>query len=181
MTEATPVPAAAPLVRQASPDDAAALAEFGARVFRDAFGRDNDPADMALYLSGAYGLAQQSAELADPGVATLLAENGGEVAGFAQLRDGPAPEAVRGERPVELWRFYVDRRWHGRGVAQALMAAVVAQAVGRGADVLWLGVWERNARARGFYRKCGFADVGTQTFVLGTDRQTDRIMTLSLP
>lgn len=40
---------------------------------------------------------------------------------------------------------------------------------------------ERNERAKAFYRKCGFADVGSQVFVLGTDAQTDRIMVRSLP
>jgi ribosomal protein S18 acetylase RimI-like enzyme len=48
------------------------------------------------------------------------------------------------------------------------------------AHTLWLGVWERNERAKAFYRKCGFADVGSQVFVLGTDAQTDRVMVRSL-
>jgi ribosomal protein S18 acetylase RimI-like enzyme len=168
-------------VRQGMPSDADRLARFAARAFEEAFGAENDPADMALYLSGAYGFAQQSRELADPGMATLVAEVDRTLAGFAQLRGGDPPGVVAGRRPLELWRFYVDRSWQGRGVAQALMDAVVAEAGRRGAGVLWLGVWERNARARAFYRKCGFEDVGTQPFMLGTDRQTDRIMSRTLP
>lgn len=168
-------------VRQGTPADAERLARFAARAFEEAFGAENDPADMALYLSGTYGFAQQSRELADPGMATLLAEADRTLAGFAQLRGGDAPGVVAGPGPLELWRFYVDRPWQGRGVARALMDAVVAEARRRGAGVLWLGVWERNARAQAFYRKCGFEDVGTQPFMLGTDRQTDRIMSRTLP
>ena len=41
---------------------------------------------------------------------------------------------------------------------------------------LWLGVWERNARALAFYRKWGFDVVGEHTFKLGEDPQHDLIM-----
>jgi GNAT superfamily N-acetyltransferase len=82
--------------------------------------------------------------------------------------------------PVELWRFYVERGWHGRGVAAALMEQVKAEATKRGAQTLWLGVWERNDRARAFYAKCGFADAGEHIFLFGTDPQTDRVMTMTL-
>jgi ribosomal protein S18 acetylase RimI-like enzyme len=61
------------------------------------------------------------------------------------------------------------------------MTEALEQARRRGAAVLWLGVWERNPRAIRFYEKCGFADAGSQTFVLGSDPQTDRIMWRSVP
>lgn len=168
-------------VRRGTPGDAGPLAAFGARVFEETFGPANDPADMALYLSRTYGLAQQSKELADPAVATLLAELDGSLVGFAQLREGRAPPCVIGPDPVELNRFYVDRPMQGRGVAQELMQAVLAEAQRRRGATLWLAVWERNDRAQAFYRKCGFVDVGSQPFMLGTDRQTDRVMSRPLP
>jgi ribosomal protein S18 acetylase RimI-like enzyme len=163
-------------VRLAGPDDAAALAELGARTFRDAFQADNAAEDMALYLASTYGSDLQSVELRNPAVMTLLAEAGRELAGYAQLREGTQPECVGGSRPIELWRFYVDRAWQGRGVAQALMQATLEAARGRGAAIVWLSVWERNHRAQAFYRKNGFVERGEQPFVLGNDRQTDRVM-----
>ena len=45
-----------------------------------------------------------------------------------------------------------------------------------GADVVWLGVWEENPRGIAFYRKCGFAVVGSHIFVVGTDPQRDVLM-----
>jgi ribosomal protein S18 acetylase RimI-like enzyme len=77
---------------------------------------------------------------------------------------------------VELGRFYVDGSWHGRGLAPRLMAVVRDAARGLGGRTLWLAVWEHNPRAIAFYGKCGFRDVGAQTFVLGADLQTDRVM-----
>lgn len=43
-------------------------------------------------------------------------------------------------------RRYVSQEWQGRGVAQALMATAIGLAQARGADQVWLGIWERNPR-----------------------------------
>lgn len=162
-------------IRHGGATDASRLAELASRTFQDAFAADNRPADVAAYVAQAYGESQQYEELVDADITTLLADSDGPLAGYAQLRSGVVPECVNGASPMELWRFYVAQEWHGRGVAQTLMAGVVAEARRRGARTLWLGVWERNERAQAFYRKSGFADVGSQTFVLGTDVQTDRV------
>lgn len=167
-------------IRRGAIADAAVLAEFAASTFRAAFGQENRPEDMALHLSRSYGVAQQSAELADPAITTLLAEDAGRLAGYAQVRPGAPPPCVAANGSLELWRFYVGPAWHGRGVAQTLMAATVAAARTRGARTLWLGVWERNPRAQAFYRKVGFERVGGQTFMVGTDAQTDHVMALPL-
>jgi ribosomal protein S18 acetylase RimI-like enzyme len=165
-----------PLIRRGRATDAAALAELAARTFRETFAADNRPEDMAAHLAEFYGLAQQGAELVDPGITTLLVEADAELAGYAQLRTGPAPVCVTGRAPLELWRFYIAQPWHGQGLAQTLMERVTAEAAERGASTLWLGVWERNERARAFYRKCGFTDIGSQAFMVGSDAQTDRIL-----
>jgi ribosomal protein S18 acetylase RimI-like enzyme len=76
---------------------------------------------------------------------------------------------------IELVRFYVDAALQGRGLAHTLMQAALSAAAQR-ARTMWLGVWERNARAIAFYAKWGFIDIGDHVFMLGSDRQTDRIM-----
>jgi ribosomal protein S18 acetylase RimI-like enzyme len=167
-------------IRAATPADAAVLAELARRTFYDTFAADNDPTDMALYLEGAYGVDQQTRELADRDITTLLVETGDAAIAYAQLRGDHVPECVTGPDPIELWRFYVDRGHHGRGVARRLMDRVKAAARERGAKTLWLGVWERNDRARAFYAKCGFAEAGEHVFLFGTDPQIDRVMVTSL-
>ncbi|MCE2902589.1 MAG: GNAT family N-acetyltransferase [Gemmatimonas sp.] len=161
--------------RYATAADARALADLAARTFQDTFAADNDPAEMARHLASAYGEDQQGREIADATITTLLVDADGALAGYAQLRRGPPPAGVPREAPVELWRFYVDRAWHGRGVAQVLMQQVIEVARAAGAGTLWLGVWERNPRAQAFYRKSGFTDVGAHVFMLGTEAQTDRL------
>jgi ribosomal protein S18 acetylase RimI-like enzyme len=167
-------------IRPASVTDAATLADLARRTFYDTFASTNDANDMALYLAKAYGVDQQTREIEDRDITTLLAERDGVAVGYAQVRSGHVPDCVTGPRPIELWRFYIDREWHGRGIAQPLMEAVRAEARRRGAQSLWLGVWERNDRARAFYAKFGFADVGSHIFLFGTDPQTDRVMVAAL-
>ena len=96
------------------------------------------------------------------------------------VRRHAPPACVAGEAPIELQRFYVDRAWHGRGIAQRVMAAARDAARQLGGRTFWLGVWERNPRAIAFYEKCGFRDVGSHAFRLGGDLQTDRIMVTTL-
>lgn len=169
-------------IRRAGPGDAAALAELAARVFGATFAASNDPDDLAEYLAGTFGAERQRAEIAAPGASTLLAFAGADgPVGFAQLRDGPPPDCVATPGPVEIWRFYVDHAWHGRGLAGRLMRAALDDVAARGGGSAWLGVWEHNERAIAFYRKWGFADVGSHEFRLGSDVQTDRIMARALP
>jgi ribosomal protein S18 acetylase RimI-like enzyme len=169
------------MIRTGVATDATALAELAARTFRETFAADNRPGDMALHAAQAYGTSQQQRELIDPDIVTLLVEVERQLAGYAQLRSGVPPACVTGEEPVELWRFYIAQPWHGRGIAQALMRRVELEAYRRGGRTLWLGVWERNERAKAFYHKNGFTDAGSHVFMLGTDAQTDRILVRPLP
>jgi diamine N-acetyltransferase len=168
-------------IRAGTVQDAAALAAFAARTFAETFAADNSAADMQAHLSRTYGVAEQTAELSDPEVITLLVEAAGRLVAYAQVRHTSGPPCVEARSASELHRFYVDTVAHGTGVAQRLMAAVWDAARAAGIRHLWLGVWERNARAVRFYAKCGFVDVGRHDFVLGNDRQTDRVMVAPVP
>lgn len=169
------------LLRAASERDTERLAEFGARTFAEAFAADNTPEDLRQHLDSAWSPTRQLAELRDPQIDTLLLTDAEDRwLAFAQLRVGTTSEGVPAADCVELWRFYVDRPFHGQGVAASLMHAAKQRARQRGAHWLWLGVWERNERAKAFYAKQGFRRVGTQVFVVGSDPQTDHVMLCAL-
>ncbi len=168
-------------VRPAGVADAPWLAALAERTFRETYAAENTPENMERYVAVHFGAARQARELADPARLTLVAELDGHAAGYAQLLWSPAPPCVAGEAPIEVARFYVDRPWHGRGVAQSLMAGLLERASGVEARTAWLGVWERNPRAIAFYRKSGFVEVGVHEFLLGTDRQRDLVLARPLP
>ncbi len=179
-TTAEPIQSAACTIRRGTPADAADLASFAARTFTDTYGDYNSPANLAMHLTSTYNVAQQTRELSDAGVATLLAHQYTDLVAYAQVRNGPPPPCVGGAEPVELLRFYVDKSRHGDGLAQRLFEEARRAAVALGGVTLWLKVWERNPRAIAFYRKCGLVDVGVADFFVGTDRQTDRVLAMDL-
>jgi ribosomal protein S18 acetylase RimI-like enzyme len=168
------------VIRRATPADAARLAELAARTFSETYAAYNDPADMAAHIATRYGEAKQSEELADSTSAYIVAELGDRLIGYAYLVADQAPGGVVLDAPVELVRFYVSSEWHGRGVARPLMAACLAEAQRQGGRTLCLGVWEQNPRAIAFYRKAGFAIIGTTAFHLGSQHQVDHVMAMSL-
>lgn len=168
-------PAPGPVIRTATLADAALLAALGERTFREAWQGHNAPADMDAYCAANFTPRQVAADLEDPAVRYLLAELDGPV-GYLRTRVGPAPPEVRAGRPIEISRVYALKRCHGRGVGPALMRACLDDATCAGHDVAWLAVWQQAAQALAFYRKWGFAEVGTTTFRLGRDLQSDFLL-----
>ena len=169
-----------PTIRLASVTDAEALSALARRTFSDAFAADNTPEDLAKFLDATYSPELQRGELLDPALTCLVTERDGALVAYALLRTGKTSPHVSDPGAVELQRFYVDQPAHGTGVAHRLMVECVDRAAALGASTLFLGVFERNARAIRFYRKHGFEVVGTQVFRVGTDDQSDFVMARSL-
>ncbi|HUQ84014.1 MAG TPA: GNAT family N-acetyltransferase [Gemmatimonadaceae bacterium] len=164
-------------VRALSTADAAHYSAFAERLFRETYVEGYDPADIDDYVSKSFSPAQQTAELMEPGGRVLAIEDSQHgLLGFAHLRQTPPPPALDGRFAVEISRFYVDRPWHGRGIARVLMSACIAEARSRGADALWLLVYQDNPRAVAFYEKSGFTRAGTQPFYLGRRVDQDWLM-----
>lgn len=163
--------------RLATDVDAAALTAFAKETFLTTFGPDNEPAHIDAYVDAAFSPEMQAKEIAREGSFTVLAvDRAGTIAGYAFVASGP-PEGVEVEAsPMEIKRFYVAPAHHGAGLAGAMMEDVFGRARAHGARTIWLGVWERNARAIAFYHKCGFTRAGSQRFLLGSDLQTDWVM-----
>jgi GNAT superfamily N-acetyltransferase len=165
-----------PLIHRATEDDAALLAELGARTFHETFADSNKPEDMAAYLTEAFCIEKQAAELKDAKAVFFIAELQSKAVGYAKLQKGAPPSCIKGAQPVELARLYVLREWIGRGVGFRLMHACIDEAKSIGCETMWLGVWEHNRRARAFYAKWNFCEAGAHVFQLGSDAQTDLLL-----
>jgi ribosomal protein S18 acetylase RimI-like enzyme len=166
-----------PRIRALRADEATPYSAFAERLFRETYTEGYDPADVDDYVSHAFSPLQQWAELTEPGGRVLVVEDAPHgLLGFAHLRQTPAPPELEGRFAVEISRFYVDRPWHGRGIARVLMSACIADARSRGADALWLLVYQNNPRAIAFYEKSGFRKAGTAKFRLGKRVDDDWLM-----
>jgi diamine N-acetyltransferase len=166
-------------LRVALPGDAAALSAAAGRLFHAAYRDTHTESDLAQHIGEHLTPAAFAADLADPATRVVLAEAGGTIAGYIQLHAyaaGEAPEIAGPGPTLEVKRLYVDARWHGQGVAVRLLEAAAARARELGAERLWLVVWERNERAKAFYRREGFRRVGSHPFRLGSRVYDDDLM-----
>lgn len=165
-------------IRRCSPTDAEMLAVLGARLFVQAYGPTHPEPELTPYLQRSFAPARWSQLLADATTTVLVVEvpRCGP-AGYALLRESTeVPASVEAIRPLEIQRFYVDESWHGRGMAQTLMAACERDAQSRNADALWLSVWQEAPWAQTFYQRVGFRVVGTTTFTFGERIDDDYVM-----
>jgi ribosomal protein S18 acetylase RimI-like enzyme len=77
---------------------------------------------------------------------------------------------------MELVRIYLGEECKGRGYGTKLMREVFAEARRQQCETVWLGVDERNVRAREFYERWRFRDVGKKAFPVGGRICTDVLM-----
>ncbi|WP_426060309.1 GNAT family N-acetyltransferase [Hymenobacter sp. B1770] len=158
---------------------AAQLADLGRRTFQDAFAAANTAADMEAYLGKTFGPDIQLAELQGRENTFLLAHMQSELVGYAKLRDNSALGLPEGQDPagrLEIERLYVRDDWQGTGLGAALMRGILALAEQLHCSAVVLGVWEKNERARAFYQRFGFREIGQHNFQLGQDVQIDLIL-----
>jgi ribosomal protein S18 acetylase RimI-like enzyme len=164
--------------RDANAADADALGAFAEATFTDTFGHLYPPEDLAAFVEAKYRPHVIAAELADPETRYRLALRDGRIAGYCKM--GALDMEVDASDALELHRLYVDADTKGAGVAQALMDDALAWARGKGARVMYLSVWENNARAQAFYKRYGFEHVGEHKFMVGRVADRDFIWKLKL-
>ncbi len=166
------------IIRKATIEDAEILAELSYTTFYDAFHShpQNAPEDMLAYMEKAFDFETVSAELSEENSIFLVAEVENEAVGYAKVMLGNIEEGIKADRPIELNRLYSKTEFIGKGVGQKLMDKCFEVAAENNCDVMWLGVWEYNPRAKRFYEKQGFYEVGKHVFQLGTDSQIDLLM-----
>ena len=164
--------------RMADEGDAERLVAVFHTCFRDTFGHLYQPEDLALFLAG-HTPALWRDQLESDDFAVRLVEDGDALAGFIKLGPLRLPVETPG-KAVELRQLYVLKPWHGSGAARELIDWVMAESRRRGADELYLSVFTENHRARRFYHRYGFEEIGPVTFMVGNHADDDIVMRLAL-
>lgn len=163
--------------------EAALLSEFSTELFDTTYGPLCRASDVDAYMAHALTPSAWLRELTDPKSWVFAAVIGEQWVGYVHIRLAALPDGIAsnhtagpGTTRMEVARFYVSRKWQGKGIAANLMQTVVSHAQTHGSSSLWLSVWQENPRAIAFYQKSGFAAIGTGTFLMGEDLQSDFIM-----
>lgn len=176
-------------IRQASAADAPALAELAALTFPLACPPTSPKTEVAAFIQAHLGPDTFAAYLADPLRVIFIAEDQapsttGRLLAYTILVDTPPVDAdvaglVSAPDAIEFSKCYAHPDAHGHGVGASIMAASLDWIASQGRQHTWLGVNSENERAQKFYRKHGFAVVGTRSFQLGKQIEHDYVMVRS--
>jgi ribosomal protein S18 acetylase RimI-like enzyme len=144
------------IVRPATSADLPRLGRLGALLVEEHHGfdprrflptRNRTPADYATFLVG---------QLEDPDVVVLVADDHGDVIGYAYgAVEGYDYMSLRGPAGV-LHDLIVDPEFRGRGVGRLLLKAALVELTSRGAPRVVLTTAERNEAAQRLFASAGF-------------------------
>ena len=154
----------------------AALRLMARQAFSDAFAHMYDPVPFKQFLEEAYGpQGKMERDFADPSIRWRVAAIDDQPIGYAKLSPLVAPAPAPQPGAMELRQIYVLQQWHGRGVAEELINWAIDTARAEGAPEIYLTVFDHNERAKRFYTRHGFSEVGNCTFKLGDRVDDDRV------
>lgn len=145
-----------PVVRRATPADLQRIGRLGALLVEEHHGFDPQ-----RFLAASRGTPEGyasfiSTQLEDPDVAVLVADDGGEVIGYAYAAvEGYDYTALRGPAGV-LHDLIVESEHRSRGVGRLLLEAALEFLRSRGAPRVVLSTAEQNEAAQRLFASAGF-------------------------
>lgn len=163
-------------IRRATTADASLLSSLSEITFFDTFKDTCTHEDMLGFIKDNFSVGQLEKELQDDDDYYFIAfVNEIPVAYLRIKEDVSGVEIIKRHKAIELKRIYVLKEYHLQKIGAALMNFALNFATENNYELIWLGVWEFNERAKAFYEKFGFIDSGaTHPFPIGNTPQTDK-------
>lgn len=152
------------------------LLHLAKSTFITTYAHLNDPKNFNEYVAENFSLAKITEEFNNPESAFFFAKIEEEVCGYLKLNWGKAQTDQQLPDGVEIERIYVEKAFQGQKIGKMMIEAATDFTEKKGIPWLWLGVWDENPKAIGFYEKMGFEAFGEHVFVVGQERQIDILM-----
>ncbi|HZY39116.1 MAG TPA: GNAT family N-acetyltransferase [Mucilaginibacter sp.] len=152
------------------------LLQYSKKTFYEFFAHLNDPLHFEAYVAVAFAPEKMLSELTNPDSEFYFAMIEDDIAGYIKLNSNSTQNEFKDENGLEVERIYVSGEHHGKHIGRQLLNFAIERGTAMHKDFIWLGVWEHNQKAIGFYQHHGFEFCGSHDFILGEDRQTDLLM-----
>jgi diamine N-acetyltransferase len=162
-------------IRRAVSDDAKLIAELSSVTFFDTFNGTCTDEDIQRFIEQYFNEAQVFNELSNEDDFYFIVFINGFAAGYIRMKEEESDvKIIKEHKAIELKRIYVLKEYHSKKIGAALMNFALDFAAEKNYELIWLGVWEHNERAKAFYKKFGFQDSGVEhPFPIGNTPQTD--------
>ncbi|MEC0184645.1 GNAT family N-acetyltransferase [Paenibacillus peoriae] len=161
-------------------EDLQILQEISIETFNDTFKDQNSPENMKAYLERAFNAKQLEEELSNVSSEIFFIYFNEEPAGYLKVNMNDAQSENMGDESLEIERIYIKNKFQKHGLGKYLLNKAMEMAMEHNKKKIWLGVWENNENAIGFYKKMGFVRTGAHSFYMGDEEQIDFIMTKTM-
>lgn len=168
------------IIRECTFNDIDKIRGIGQKTFKETYAGNNTEEDMKNYLEKNFSVSKIKEELQNPESKFFIVEAKDQELAYMKLNVGTAQTEQDYNNSLEVERIYVSKEYKNMHLASQLIKRAIAFGKDLDLDYIWLGVWENNTKAIGFYEKMGFQKFGSHVFVLGNDEQTDYLMKLPL-
>jgi len=164
------------IVKQASTTDLNILINLSKETFIETYADKNTEANTQKFLQDSFNETKLGNELINPDSLFFIVWDDEIAVGYLKLNVGYAQTEPQGDDALEIERIYVKNSHQGKNIGR-LLYEKAAEVAGRHHKTwIWLGVWERNPKAKGFYERLGFVAFNSHLFVVGDEVQTDILM-----
>ncbi|EKN70923.1 protease synthase and sporulation negative regulatory protein PAI 1 [Neobacillus bataviensis LMG 21833] len=167
-------------IKKCTREDLCTLQEISYETFNETFKHQNSHENMNAYLERAFNLKQLEKELGTISSEFFFVYFNNEIAGYLKVNTNDAQTEQLGNESIEIERIYIKNKFQKEGLGKYLLNKALEIAIERDKKNVWLGVWEKNENAIGFYKKMGFVQTGAHSFYMGDEEQIDLIMIKTL-
>ena len=164
------------VIKSCCEEDLAVIQKLGRETYDETFRSMNTPLTMKKYLDEAFCDEKLLSELRNPASRFFFVYSDNRLSGYLKINFAPAQSDINDPDSLEIERIYVKGEYKGRGIGKKLMNYAIDLASAEDKKYVWLGVWEKNESAIGFYKKSGFTEKGRHGFRMGDEIQTDLIL-----
>ncbi|MBO9689060.1 MAG: GNAT family N-acetyltransferase [Mitsuaria chitosanitabida] len=162
-------------LRPGAPQDATPIAALAIQVFLDTYATQGIRPDLAREVFRNYSPEAFLERVHRPGCHFVLAEIDAALIGFAEVNVLAPPCLGTTSGGAELVRLYVQPAFQRARAGTRLLAAAEDVAKSTGSPALWLRAWDGNQRARDFYARRGYTDIGETVHVIEGQRYGNRV------
>ena len=166
-------------IKRADKNDAALLSDLSNITFIETYRGSCPDNDLLSVMDSWFNEEAIGKELDDPDDLYYIAFVKGFPAGYMRLKEDNSEYPLEKKyKALQLKRIYLLKEYQSKKIGTSLMSFALQLAAEKNYELLWLGVWDGNERAKSFYQKWGFKDINhPYKFYVGNTIHTDRWMT----
>ena len=167
-------------LQKISLSDVVLLRNLAVATFKEKFVGTTTLDNIEKYITDKMSVSVFCSELENDNCQFYLATSNNDIVGYLKVNKYGAQTELQDKTSLEIERIYVLNAFKRQGIGKFLLNKAIQIARDNELKYIWLGVWEHNNEAVGFYKNNGFLVFDTHIFTIGNDDQTDYLMRLDL-